>query len=267
MAELVLVADGAVPHDDYGFLPEQVKAWCGYVGGHTSHAWTKAEVEHLEATGLPWWAIWTAVQGRALTADDVDEDVAGMLAGLTALGRPKQLPVIYDVEYSTWAANPHSTTQHAQDWCARMRAAGYRHAWWYGPAASVAQWRAHWGITKPATLGAGVLGVQYDHDLADGRYDISVFNPALFTDPKGLAVMTVEYDALTAQLVDLTAQVHALHTQLDQLTTHNPQISALHDQLDDKIDAAVSTLSARIDALAVPRSAPDVPTETPGELG
>lgn len=179
MADLVLVADGSTPQDDYSFLPPGVRAWGFYVGGHTAHSWTAAEVAHLEAAGYPGWGIWTAVQGRAINTADAQADAAGMLAGLERLNRPKILPVIYDVEYSTWAAGPTMTQVAAARWVAIMKASGYPNALWYGPWASTAPWRARWNGARPLTLPPGVVGIQYDHALANDAYDISVFDPSL----------------------------------------------------------------------------------------
>jgi hypothetical protein len=195
MAELIRVADGAYPQPNYDFLPRTVLAWAGYVGGHTPHAWTAAEVAHLEATGRQWWGIWTAPVGRALNWSDAQIDAAGMIAGLERLRYSKDRPAFYDVEFSTWAAAPAQTEHAAAQWCQLMREAGYSRAYWYGPRDSPAQWRADWTGVPPAALPPGVVGIQYDHALSGDRYDISRFDPALFTPPGGNDMPLTDTDA------------------------------------------------------------------------
>lgn len=185
MANLISVADGAYPQASYDFLPPTVAVWAGYVGGHTPHAWTAAEIADLEKTGRQWWAIWTATVGRALTPGDALADASGMAARLAQLGYDKTRPVFYDVEYSTWQANPAATEASAASWCSHMREAGYLHAYWYGPFHSAAQWRADWTGVPPTSLPAGVVGIQYDHALSNDRYDISRFDASLLPTTGG----------------------------------------------------------------------------------
>jgi hypothetical protein len=180
VANLVQVADGAYPHDDYSFLPAEVVAWWGYLGGATPHAWTSAEIAHLEQTDRPFWSIWTAPGGRIYTASQAVADAHGMVAALTARGRAKNLPVALDVEESTYEAYPAGANASAAYWCHLMRASGYPNAVWYGPCRSEATWRACWDQPAPTSLPPGVAGVQYDHALANDRYDISVFDPSYF---------------------------------------------------------------------------------------
>jgi len=203
MADLISVADGAYPPADYGFLPATIKAWAGYVGGHTPHNWTAAEVAHLEATGRRWWGIWTAVQGRALTTADAQADAAGMLAGLNRLEYSHFDPVFYDVEYSAWERNPSQTEAAADHWCAIMRQSGYSFAYWYGPRDSTAQWRADWTGVPPASLPAGVVGIQYDHALSNDRYDISRFDASLLVPSGGtdMPLTATDLDAFWAHQV------------------------------------------------------------------
>jgi hypothetical protein len=116
VTDLISVADGAFPHPPYDFLPPTVAAWAGYVGGHTEHYWTPGEVAGLETTGREWWAIWTAIQYQAITRTDAHADAMGMIAGLQRLAYSKARPVFYDIEESTWVANPLQTEDAARYW-------------------------------------------------------------------------------------------------------------------------------------------------------
>lgn len=250
MAELVLVADGAVPHENYDFLPEDVVVWCGYVGGHTVHAWTATEIEAVEAAGRPWWGIWTAAQGRALGPGDAAADAAAMITGLERLGRAKILPCFYDVEHSAWAADPHATTQAAQDWVRRLRAAGYVNAYWYGPADSVASWRAHWGIDQPAALPAGVIGVQFDHDLAGGRYDLSVFDPTLFINGGTDAMSAEDVKAINDHTDTMLSRLEKAIWSDDSVGV--PTLDRIGDVLHantDGVRATLASVAAKVNAL------------------
>jgi hypothetical protein len=263
VSALIKVADGAYPHDDYSFLEPGVKAWWGYLGGHTAHAWTEAEVAHLEATGRPWWGVWTAVQGRALTLADAQADAAGALAALTRLRRQKVMPVAYDVEYSTWADGPAKTEAAARQWCYIMRASGYPHALWYGPSDSTATWRATWTGTAPTVLPIGVVGVQYDHALAGDRYDISVFDPALLE----VDDMTAEeHDALMALAKTFTRVndggdfpiAQGLTSVGQELASIFPDVHPLGGKIDQlqgmivTLAGKVATLQQTVDNLTVP---------------
>jgi len=182
VSDLVEVADGAYPQTDYSFLPATVTAWWGYLGGHTPHIWTTAEIAHLEATGRPFWSVWTAPEGVAYTPAQATTDAHGMVAALQARNRAALLPVALDVEESTYDANPVMARDNARLWCAIMRSSGYPNAVWYSKCHSEATWQACWGAGKPVSLPPGVIGVQYDHALANDRYDISVFDVSLLED-------------------------------------------------------------------------------------
>lgn len=215
MATLTPVADGAYPQADYSFLPPGCRIWAGYVGGHTAHPWTNTEINAARAAGLTWWAIWTAVQGRAITRGDASADAAGMLAGLARIGYPRTDPVIYDVEYSTWSADPQTTEDAAQFWCATMRASGYVNALWYGPRDSVASWRADWTGTPPTSLPPGVVGVQYDHALAGDRYDISLFDLSLLEVPD-MPLTSADVDMIEGRLANWSGKLHDMIVGIDR---------------------------------------------------
>jgi len=179
VADLLLVADGAYPHPPYDFLPAHIAVWAGYLGGHTPHDWTVAEIAALEATGRTWWGIWTAPDRQAIGAGQGAADAADTIARLGALRYPKTKPVFYDVEYGTWHADPAGAEAAASRWKHDVAAAGWRRAYWYGPLASHCDWVANWTGVRPASLPPGRIGVQYDHALSNDRYDISVFDPSL----------------------------------------------------------------------------------------
>lgn len=255
MADLISVADGAYPQASYDFLPSTVKVWAGYVGGHTPHAWSQSEVADLEATGRQWWGIWTAPVGRALTSQDAHTDAAGMVLGLQKLGYDRARPALYDVEYSSWAANPSQTNAAANLWCSLMRDAGYPHAYWYGPVNSEAQWLAHWTGIPPTTLPPGVVGIQYDHALSNDRYDISRFDPSLLTPNGGtdMALTSTDLDAMFAHQVanpktgltesyaqrvcDTQTDAAAAHAAASQAAALAAGLKAELDQVKEELDA------------------------------
>jgi hypothetical protein len=179
VAELVSVADGLYAQDDYSFLPPTVKAWGGYVGKPEVNAWTVQQVAHLEATGRLWIPIWTPGDGTTYTRAEATADAAAMLAGLSRLGLHDQRWVFLDIERSRWINTPAQTEDAAAYWCSIMRASGWPRAGWYGPLNSGAPWQAHWTGVPPVTLPPGVIGLQYDHALANDRYDISRFDPTI----------------------------------------------------------------------------------------
>lgn len=290
MGDLVQVADGAYPKDDYSFLPASVRAWGGYVGGHTPHDWTKDEVAHLEATGRAWWGIWTAPEARALTLTDATEDAANMAHGLAALGRPKVMPVFWDVEYSTYHADPQAANKYGPIWCTAMNSLGYPNAGWYGPCDSNASWRACWTGQAPATLPNGVLGVQYDHALHNDAYDISVFDPSLFTGGTEMTQPQVDsilaridklesdlttYDTQNSSAPTLATTVHMLLAMRDGDTGHH-DLPKLQSRLDDlsgavagmrtgelaQLATALADLSAQVAKLQAASGAPQSYTGT-----
>lgn len=179
MPGLVSVADGLTPQDDYSFLPPTIVAWGFYVGKPSIGSWSPGQVANLESTGRLGIPIWTPGDGGAYTRAQAQADAAAMLAGLKGLAIHDQRWVFLDIEYSRWADNPQVTTDAAAYWCGIMRLSGYPRAGWYGPIASTATWRADWTGTPPTALPAGCLGVQYDHDLAGGKYDISRFDKSI----------------------------------------------------------------------------------------
>jgi hypothetical protein len=180
---LIKVADGAYPHPPYDFLPADVLVWAGYVGGHTPHAWSPAEIADVRAAGLTWWGIWTAATGRALGVADGRADAAGMIARLADLGYPRRDPVLYDVESSSYRANPTGALAAVAAWKQGMHAAGYDTAVAYLPVEAGFDWLAHWTGVAPVALTLPVLGVQYDHALHSDAYDLSVFQASLLRGP------------------------------------------------------------------------------------
>jgi len=197
VAELIRVADGAYPQDSYAFLPDDVKVWAGYLGGRTPHPWTVTEIDAARANGLTWWGIWTAPDRRAITAMDGTADGAGTVQRLTEIGYPKADPVFYDVEYGAWHANPTGARAAISMWKHALAAAGYRHAYAYVPLSAGFDWIAHWTGTRPTSLPAGVVGIQYAHALANDRYDISVFDPSLLHTTGGTDMPITDTDAQT----------------------------------------------------------------------
>lgn len=182
---LILVADGAYPHPPYDFLPHDVAVWAGYLGGHTPHPWTAAEIAAVRAVGLRWWGIWTAPDRRAIDGGVGVRDAAGTVARLIELDYPHGDPVFYDVEYATWTAGPSGARSAISAWKRGLAAAGYKRTFAYVPWSAQFDWVARWTGVRPATLPAGVVGVQYDHALHNDAYDISVFDPALINATEG----------------------------------------------------------------------------------
>ena len=215
MANLLLVADGAYPHPDYDFLPAHIGVWAGYLGGHTPHAWSAAEIANLEGTGRHWWGIWTAPDRQAINARQGAADAADTIAALTALRRPKTDPVFYDVEYGTWHADPTGAEAAATRWKRDVVAAGWRHAYWYGPLASHCDWVANWTGIRPSVIPAGRIGVQYDHALSNDRYDISVFNSALPGATGGDETTMDLANPTDRALIDQVGEIHDWMHALD----------------------------------------------------
>ncbi len=197
MASLIRVADGAYPQDSYAFLPTDMHVWAGYLGGHTPHPWTVTEINAARANGLTWWGIWTAPDRRAITAMDGTADGAGTVARLTQINYPTSDPVFYDVEYATWHADPTGARAAISMWKHALAAAGWHHAYAYVPLSAGFDWIAHWTGARPASLPAGVVGIQYDHALANDRYDISVFDPSLLNTTGGTDMPITDADAQT----------------------------------------------------------------------
>jgi hypothetical protein len=242
---LLQVADGAYPHPPYDFLPPDVRVWAGYAGGHTAHAWTAADVAGVREAGLAWWAIWTAVQGRAITRADAQADAHAMIAALHVLAYPGSDPVFYDVEYSTWVANPAQTEDAATFWCAILAESGWGHAYWYGPKHSTATWRADWTGTAPEVLPPGVVGVQYDHALHNDFYDISVFDPALLGDPVSASASDIA-DAIWGKPTSPVEQGGLsipAGTRLADLDRHVTDVSGKLDRQSAQLDEIIRLLT------------------------
>lgn len=229
-AQLVLVADGAYPHDPYSILPPDCHIWAGYVGGHTPHIWTSAEVDRAESDGLEWLGIWTGPDLRAITMADAQADAAGCIAAYRALGYGFDRPALYDVEAAAYFANPLMTAAAAERWCALMRAAGWVKATWYGPCASSAGWRACWDAPRPVSLSPGVFGVQFAHGLAGDAFDLSVFDANWIgakvsaTGPENwdaadLAVLRHELSYVINAIADGSNSVYSNDTPVKELET------------------------------------------------
>ncbi len=194
---LIRVADGAYPHPPYTFLPEDVKVWAGYLGGHTPHSWTLAEITGARRLVGAWWGIWTSPDRRAIDARDGVADAAGTVARLVELDYPRTDPVFYDVEYTAYFASPSGARAAISAWKRGLAAAGYRNTFAYVPLAAGFDWLAHWTGIRPTSLPAGVVGIQYDHALFNDAYDISVFDTALLGLREGADMALTSADAQT----------------------------------------------------------------------
>lgn len=187
MTGLVVGIDAAYP-PAVTIIPASARVVLGYAGDVTTtpHVWTRAEVDAVRATGRAWWPIWTMPE-RALTASDGEWAAAGMTAALPGYAFPVGCPVFLDIESAAWYASPAGARAAVTAWQQGMAAAGWPRAYPYLPAPAGYGWLADWTGIPPATLPAGVVGVQYDHALAGDAYDISVFDPSLLSDPPGPA--------------------------------------------------------------------------------
>jgi hypothetical protein len=264
---LIDVADGAYPQNDYSFLPESVVVWAGYVGGHTPHAWSKAEVAALKATGRAWWGIWTAPE-RALTAADGDTEGIAAAAEYETLGYPKDDPVFLDVEYYAYHANPDGAIACFRAWAGHMWAAGYTRTHWYSDDSSPADWIAVPIQAKPTALPPGVVGVQYQRGLSNDRYDLSVFDSSLLVNP-GSVMTQPQVDALNAKLDTLLARTQPFdptHPNVATLGTIVQRLTAIRDGDPGHADLAdvvadLDQLHAQMSALT-PGVTPPAPTYT-----
>lgn len=253
VADLLLVADGAYPQPDYSFLSAHIPVWAGYLGGHTPHDWTLAEITALRDTGRRWWGIWTAPDKQAINAGQGVTDAGDTIDRLVALGYPVTDPVFYDIEHATWTIDPAGAEAAAAQWKAAVAAAGWRKAYWYGPLASHCDWVANWTGVRPAALPPGRIGVQYDHALSSDRYDISVFDPALL-GPGGTDDMTysqwaqADRDALARDVAQAVIQrgvapfngsvSDILNDTRARLVQTQAELSAVHSEL-DAVKAAI----------------------------
>jgi len=250
---LILGADAAYPFD-YSILPAGVAVILGYVAESqtTPHLWTAAEIAAAEATGRQWWAIVTAPE-RALTAVDGTRAAAAMFAALLERGYSTSRPVFYDIEHSAYAASPTGAMAARAAWLRGMVAAGWRRAYAYLPAAAGVDWLAHWGIGRPTSLPARVIGIQYDHGLDGDRYDLSVFDPRLLEAT--VTAPSVDQIVSGVKTMLLKGGVLAdLNTQTDQLQAWlNPRLGSLGTQLAAvamKVDALSTGAGVDVPALA-----------------
>lgn len=175
MTNLVLVGDAAYPPNPATY-PADMVAVCGYLGGDTPHVWTNAEIAALRATGRAFWPIWTAPNSKAGTAifgAIGARDAAGMIAQLVARNIPKDVPVFYDVEYSTWAASPTGATFAISTFKRDVSAAGWKEVYAYCTTGFNRDWVAKWTNVRPTSLPVDWVGQQYG-----GRPDLdySVFD-------------------------------------------------------------------------------------------
>lgn len=202
MTDLVLAADMSEPLPDYGILPAGVVVVLGYAGGATPHAWTAAEVAAVRRSGRAWWPIWTAANPNArLTSGQGHWDALAMVAELARLDIPTATPCFYDIEQSTYAASPTGAAAAWSMWQQTMAAYGHRRAWPYLPASANYGWQAHWTGVRPASIPAGVVGIQYEGASAHPGYDLSLF------DLDRLGVVTVSSPAdIWAYPIDLGAK-------------------------------------------------------------
>jgi hypothetical protein len=176
VSTLVLVADAAYPFD-YTRLPTGVHAIAGYVGGDTPHVWSQAEVDAVLATGREWWPIWTAPsRGQAIDAAQGGRDGAGMINALRNYRLVNDPPQFYDVEFSTWQANPAGARAAITAWKNTLHAAGYPHTYAYVPLDAGFDWVAYWTNVQVPSLPAGWVGQQYAGNALGGACDLSVFD-------------------------------------------------------------------------------------------
>lgn len=172
--------DAAYPFD-LSVLPTSVRVVVGYLGppGGTPHVWTREEVAAVEATGRAWWGVQVAPL-RALTAADGAAAAQAAAARLAELGRAHRPdPVFYDVEYATWIADPAGARAAIAAFKSALpQAAARLRPEAYEPAVGGTDWIARWDNTRPDTLPAGVVGVQYGAP-SGGAYDLDVFDPSL----------------------------------------------------------------------------------------
>jgi hypothetical protein len=247
---LVVAADAAYPFD-LDLLPAGCDVVLGYLGGATPHVWTPDEVKHVTDTGRTWCAIWTAPNPSVrLTVVDAARDVQDFRAALIAHGYSRNLPVFWDVEYSTWQATGANFPTVADAWRAGMHNGGYPRAYIYAPWAAGTEWGAQWVNYRPMSLPAGRVGWQYANALAGDSFDLSVFDstifgvdmPAQVNDPGIQAVLT----ALGAVYGD-PAHPFSLENLKSGENTIITQIKALSDAV-TALTATVGQLAAKVNA-------------------
>ncbi len=181
---LALAVDSAYPFD-FAQRPPGTAVIMGYVGrdGYTPHVWTRAEVDRARATGCEWWPIGVGISGGATNANDGLITAQTMIARLPGYGVAKSAPVFQDIEPNAYHANPTSAAECAAAFKTAMHGAGYPHAYTYCTPAPFAEWQAVWSNVRPASLPAGIIGIQYTGAASPPAYDISVFDAALLSGP------------------------------------------------------------------------------------
>lgn len=258
---MIHVADCAYP-TDWHDLPHDVQVVLGYVGAveGTPHVWTAAEVASVHKVGRVWAPIWTPPQA-GFGPEAGRRAAAGMLAQLVMRKYPKAGPVFLDIERSTWVAGPGTVSAGIEAWKRGMRAGGWSQAYAYVPAAAQFDWVADWVNTPPVHLAPGVVGVQYAGEVLGGRYDLSVFNPAVFAGI--LNPPKVDPVTLTAAdqkwLTDhLATPLHDMRLALGRIYTDNDPANAR--------PFALRHLSAKLDQLALDVAKPRPVTVDPKAL-
>jgi hypothetical protein len=252
VTKLVRVADGAFPQfgptgaPDYSFLPADVRIWAGYVGGHTPHSWSIAEIADARRLVGAWWGIWTAPSSTVLTAAIGQDEGARCLARLISINYPPTDPVLLDVERSSWVLSPAGADACFAAWAKAIAAGGYHNSDWYGPRDSHAGWRADWTGIRPLALPVGVKGLQYDHALSGDRYDISVFDLDLIYPTGGGVTVTSPKDWDGADDQHVRSQVAEVGISAgiglyDLLTRVDGNVT--------KVLAGLAALSAKVDKI------------------
>lgn len=180
---MINAVDCAEPHP--GMYPPWASVVCGYVGGHTLHAWSLAEVNAVRQTGRKWWGIWTARNHEPgnppLTAQDGITDAAGMLARLPALNYTDKLqPLFYDIEPGIFDLDPIGARAAITAFKTGISKAGWLHVYSYTVKRQGGDWIADPTGVKPTSIPPGVIGVQYGGDVS---FDYDVFSDSLLVPP------------------------------------------------------------------------------------
>lgn len=181
--KLINAVDCAVPHP--GIYPGWASVVCGYVGGHTEHAWILDEVNFVRNTGRKWWGIWTARNHEPgnppLTAQDGITDSTEMLAALPAINYTDKLqPIFYDIEPTIYDLDPNGAMAAVHAFKAGMVRAGWLHVYYYTVARQGGDWIAAPTGIKPNSIPSGKVGVQYG---GDANFDYDVFLDSLIIPP------------------------------------------------------------------------------------
>lgn len=183
MGNLIDAADAAYPFA-YGLLPNTVRHILGYVGlpGYTPNIWTAADVAAVHAAGRQWHPIVTLPE-HSVSAEWGQAAARCQLAACAALGYAKGGPVFLDVEHDTYVADPPGADAAVAAWRVMMAAGGYPTCVPYLPLVANRGWVAGPVTARPDVLPATWQGWQYARSVNGGRYDLSVFDPAVFTAP------------------------------------------------------------------------------------